>query len=93
MFPTRNMPFACARYPHPPTRRADDIAEGVMNVVRTATIAYRSLADNKREKLNWCGHGFKGKKTHLFEFDKDNNIVWKWADPDVNSVTTVQVLK
>jgi len=59
MFPTRNVPFASARYPHPPTRRADDIAEGVMNVVRTATIAYSSLADNKCEKLNWGGHGFK----------------------------------
>ena len=42
---------------------------------------------------NWCGHGFKGKKTHLFEFDSNNNIVWRWKDDAVKQVTTVQVIK
>lgn len=42
---------------------------------------------------NWCGHGFKGKKNHLFEFDRDNNIAWRWSDDSVKQVTTVQIIK
>jgi len=43
--------------------------------------------------VNWCGHGFKGEKNHLYEFDRDNNIVWQWEDDSVSQVTTVQVIK
>ena len=42
---------------------------------------------------NWCGHGFKGEKRHLIEFDRNNKIVWQWSDADVKSATTVQILK
>ena len=42
---------------------------------------------------NWCDHGFKGEKTHLYEFDTSNNIIWQWQDPSVSQVTTVQVIK
>jgi len=42
---------------------------------------------------NWCGHGWKKEKIHLFEFDRDNNIVWQWKDDSVSQITTVQVIK
>lgn len=42
---------------------------------------------------NWRGHGFKGESSHLFEFTADNKIVWRWDDPEVKGVTTVQIIR
>jgi len=52
------------------------------------------ILDNKNIVMaNWCGHKWKKEKIHLFEFDRDNNIVWQWKDDSVKRVTTVQVIK
>jgi len=42
---------------------------------------------------NWLGHGKQGTAAHLFEFDPDNNLVWKWEDHQAaKQVTNVLVI-
>ncbi len=43
---------------------------------------------------NWLGHGRQGTAPHLFEFDRQNNIVWSWEDhKTAKQVTNVLVLE
>lgn len=43
---------------------------------------------------NWLGHGKQGTAPHLFEFDRENNIVWTWEDHEkARQVTNVLVLE
>lgn len=59
MLPTDYVPFAGTRYPHPAARGTYNIAEGMMNIVRTAAIAHGSFANNKSKELDRGRYGFK----------------------------------
>lgn len=54
---------------------------------------YDLLPNGNIMVANWRGHGFKGESSHLFEFTPGNQIVWRWDDPEVQGVTTVQVIR
>ena len=43
---------------------------------------------------NWLGHGKQGTAPHLYEFDRQNNIVWSWEDhTKAKQVTNLLVLE
>ncbi len=42
--------------------------------------AYDFLPAGHLLVANWNGHGHEGQGPHVFEFDADNHLVWKWED-------------
>lgn len=62
VLPAWDVSLAGARDPHPSARRADDVAERVVDVLGTATVAHSDFANNEGKELDRGGDSFKSKK-------------------------------
>lgn len=54
---------------------------------------YAPVTDDVMLLTNWLGHVPSSDADHLFAFDRDGDVVWRWGDHDVAfTVTNVAVL-
>ncbi len=54
---------------------------------------YDLLPNGNVVVANWLGHGKQGTGVHLVEFNRDNGVVWTWADHEqAATITNVLVL-
>jgi len=54
---------------------------------------YDLLKNGNIVVADWHGHNYKGKSSHLVEFDKNNKIVWRWFNKKVKRLTNVLVIE
>ncbi|MFK7900070.1 MAG: 2-keto-4-pentenoate hydratase [Cyclobacteriaceae bacterium] len=51
------------------------------------------VSENGLIAANWLGHGKKGTSSHLYEFNEQNEVVWRWEDHDkANAITNFVLL-